>query len=104
MIHDVRRNDGGDRNAHVGIIGRLYGGAQIAVLDVTHHAPTTGGGYDTVEEQIDSDEVHSFGADITRVCDLVTTDSPSDMVQDGLFGSMGTDNMQVGGMVVMGNC
>ncbi len=102
MVHNVGRNDG-NQNVHVSIIGRLHGGAQVKVLDVAHHALSTGVGHNTVEEQLGSDEVHIFGADTARIFDMVTTNSPPDMMQDSLFGAMSTDNVQVGGTVPMGN-
>jgi len=102
MVHDVGRNNS-DQNAHVSIIGRLHGGAQVKVLDVAHHALSARCGHDTVEEQLGSDEVCSFGADITRVFDTITTDSLPDSMQDGLFRAMSTDGVEVGATVTMGN-
>jgi len=103
MVHNVGRNDG-NQNVHVSIIGRLHGGAQIKVLDVAHHALPTRCGHDTVEEQLGCDEVCSFGANVTRIFDMVITNSPPDAMQDILFGAMSTDIVQVGGMAPMGNC
>ena len=51
MVYNVSRNDG-NWNAHVSIIGRLYGGAQVEVLDVTHHAVSAGCGHDTVKSNL----------------------------------------------------
>jgi len=102
MIHDVSRNDG-NRNAHVGIIGRLHGGAQVKVFDVTHHAASGRCGHGTVEEQFGCDEVHSFCADITRIFDMVATNKPLDMMWDGLFWAMSTNDVQVSGTATMGN-
>ncbi len=56
MVHDIRRDDS-DRNAHVRIVSRLHGGAQVKILDVAHHAAPAGGGHHAVEEQFGSDDV-----------------------------------------------
>ncbi len=101
MVHNVGRNDC-DQNVHVSIIGGLHGGAQVKVLDVTHHAVSAGCGHNTVEEQFGSDEGRGLGADISRIFDAVTTNSLLDMMWDSLFWVMGTHDAQVSGLVPRG--
>jgi len=80
-------------DAHVRIVAWLHGCAKVEILDVTHHAAPASGGNNTVEEELSSDEVSSFGADIAGIFHMVTTNSPLDMMGHGLFGPMCTDNV-----------
>jgi len=85
MGHDIRGNVG-DGNVHVGIVGRLHGGSQEKILDVNHHATSSRGGHHTVEEEFGGGEVSSFGADVTRIFNAITTDGPVDTVWDSFWG------------------
>jgi len=89
--HDIR-GYGTNGDAHVSIVAWLHRHAKVEILDVTHHAAPASGGHNTVKEELSSDEVSSFGADIAGIFHMVTTNSPVDMMGHGLFGPMCTDN------------
>ncbi len=101
VVHDVS-GEHGDRDARVCIILGLHGGAQIKIFEITHHAFGMGCGDYTVEEDLDSGEVHSFGADIASIVNAITTHSPTDVVGDGFFGVEGTDHTEIGGFGAWG--
>jgi len=103
MGHDIRGNVG-DGNAHVSIVSGLHGGSQVKILDVTHHAMSSGGGHHTVEEEFGSGEVSSFGADIARIFNAITTNSPVDTVWDRFFRVMCANNVQVSGTAPRWDC
>jgi len=89
--HDIR-GYGTNRDVHVSIVAWLHGHAEVEILDVAHHAAPTSGGHNTVKEELSSDEVSGFGADIASIFHTVTTDSPAEMMGHGLFRPMCTDN------------
>jgi len=89
--HDIQGYDT-NRDAHVSVVTWLHGRAEVEILDVAHRAVPTGGGNNTVKEELSSDEVSSFGADIASVFHMVTTDSPADTMGHGLFRPMCADN------------
>jgi len=83
---------GTNGDAHVSIVAWLHGCAKVEILDVAHHAARASGGHNTVKEELSSDEVSGFGADIASIFHMVTTDSPADMMGQGFFGPMCADN------------
>ena len=64
----------------------LHGGVEVEILDVDGHELCTGGGNDTVQEELDHHEVHGWGATFTGVVDPVSANSEAGLVWAGFSG------------------
>jgi len=99
MLHDALW-EGYKGDPHVCIILLWHWGAQVEILEVTHHASSIWGGQNAVEEEFSGDEVGSFGADIAIILNLVTTDGPTHTVWYHFFGVVGAHDAEIGCLFV----
>jgi len=71
---------------HVSVIGWWRGCAKVKIFKVTNHALCARCGDDAIEEEFCSDDISSFGADVSKVFDPIAAHSPLDMVWVGFSG------------------
>jgi len=88
---------------HVCIVFSKHGGTQVEVFDFAHHAPCHGCGDNAVKEKFGSSQIGHFGADIAHVFNTITTNSPPNVMRNGFFGSVGTYDAEISGVMPWGN-
>ena len=93
-VEDVGR-DCSDGNAHV-FVAVFQGRVQVEIFKINAHELGTGGGDDTVEEDLGCSEICGFGADFTGVIDLVAASGPTDTGRIGFLGAVSDDVTEVG--------
>ncbi len=97
MVHDCVGN-GGDVDVHVSIISGWHGCAEVKIFKITDQASRAWCGDDAIEKEFCSDDIGSFGADVTTVFDPIAAHSPLDAVWVGFFRPVCTNNAQICGM------
>ena len=100
MLHDGDGDDG-DRYLHVFVF--IHGSVEVKVFDVTGHEFCIGCGKDTVEHDFYCCEVCCLGADIAIISDAVTIHGESHMTWVAFFWVIGSDNVKVCCLFVLGD-
>ena len=100
LLHDGDGDDG-DQYPHVFIF--IHGSVEVKVFDVAGHEFCIGRGQDTVEHDFNCGEVCHLGADIAIIGDVVATHGESHMAWVAFFWVIGSDNVKICCLFVLGD-